>query len=53
MSMYTHFLDAAFGQRAPALVRPNEHSALNAVRRWRGDLAKDAPPACDPGRARP
>jgi hypothetical protein len=45
MSMYTHLLDAACGQRAPALVRPNEHSARNAERRCRGDLAKDAPPA--------
>lgn len=29
-------------------MRPSEHSALNAGRRCRGDLAKDAPPAGDP-----
>jgi hypothetical protein len=29
-------------------VRPSEHSALNAGRRCRGNLAKDAPPAGDP-----
>ena len=48
MSMYTHLLDAAFGQRAPVLVRPTEHDALDAVRRCRGELARDTPPATDP-----
>jgi hypothetical protein len=48
MSMYTHLLDAAFEQRGPVVVRPTEHSALNTVRRCRGELARDTPPATDP-----
>jgi hypothetical protein len=48
MSMYTHLLDAAYGQRAPVPVSPSEHSALTAVRRCRGELAGDTPPPSDP-----
>jgi hypothetical protein len=48
MSMYTHLLDAAFEQRGPVLVRPSEDNALNTVRRCRGELARDTPPATDP-----
>jgi hypothetical protein len=48
MSMYTQLLDAAFGQRAPVLVRPTEHDALSAVRRCRRELQRDTPPATDP-----
>jgi hypothetical protein len=48
MSMYTHLLDAAFEQRGPVLVRRAEDSALNTVRRCRGELARDTPPATDP-----
>jgi hypothetical protein len=48
MSMYTHLLDAAFEQRGPVLVRPNEDKALNMVRRCRGELARHSPPATDP-----
>jgi hypothetical protein len=47
MSMYTHLLDAAFGQRGPVLVRPTEDSALDTVRRCRRELARDTP-ATDP-----
>jgi hypothetical protein len=48
MSMYTHLLDAAFEQRGPVMVRPTEDSALKTVRRCRGELARDTPPATDP-----
>jgi hypothetical protein len=48
MSMYTQLLDAAFGQRAPVLVRPTEPDALNAARRCRRELQQEAPPATDP-----
>jgi hypothetical protein len=48
MSMYTHLLDAAYGQRAPVPARPTRRSALNAVRRCRGELAGDTPHATDP-----
>jgi hypothetical protein len=48
MSMYTYLLDAAFEQRGPVLIRPSEDNALNTVRRRRGDLARDTPPATDP-----
>ena len=48
MSMYTHLLDAAFEQRGPVVVRPTEDGALNTVRRCRGELARDMPPATDP-----
>jgi hypothetical protein len=36
--MYTQLLDAAFGQRAPVQTRPTRRSALDAVRRSRGEL---------------
>jgi hypothetical protein len=48
MSMYTHLLDAAYGQRAPVPGSPTEHSALSAVRRCRGELARDTPFPSDP-----
>ena len=31
--MCTHLLDAAFGQHAPALMRPTKRNALDALRR--------------------
>lgn len=46
--MYTQLLDAAFVQRAPVRVRPTEHSAVEAVRRCRGQLGEDLPPRTDP-----
>ena len=48
MSMYTHLLDAAFEQRGPVLVRPTEHSALDAVRRCRGSSRGTRRPPTDP-----
>jgi hypothetical protein len=48
MSMYTHLLDAAFEQRGRVLVRPSEDNALKAVRRSRGELARDTPAETDP-----
>jgi hypothetical protein len=48
MSMYTQLLDAAFMQRVPVLVRPTEHSAVEAVRRSRGQLREALPPRTDP-----
>jgi hypothetical protein len=48
MSMYTQLLDAALRQRAPVLVCLSERSALDAVRRCRGQLADDQPSGPDP-----
>ena len=48
MSMYTHLLHAAVGERAPVMVLPSRRSALDAVRRCRGDLAEDMPLGTDP-----
>jgi hypothetical protein len=48
MSMYTHLLDAAYGQRAPVPVRPTQHGALTALRRCRGELSQGTPPPTDP-----
>jgi hypothetical protein len=48
MSMYTNLLDAAYGQRAPVPARPTRRSALNAVRRCRGELTRDTPHPTDP-----
>ncbi len=48
MSMYTHLLHAAVGERAPVMVLPSRRSALHAVRRCRGDLAEDMPLGTDP-----
>jgi hypothetical protein len=48
MSMYTHLLDAAVGQRAWVPVRPTERSALTAVRRCRAELERKTPQATDP-----
>ena len=57
MSMYTQLLDAAVGQRGPVGVRPTRRSALDALRRSRGELDEGAPPAdgprCGPRGARP
>jgi hypothetical protein len=47
MSIYTQLLDAAFVQRAPVLVRPTAHSAVEAARRSRGQLGKEVPPGTD------
>jgi hypothetical protein len=48
MSMYTELLDAAVGQREPAGLHPTRHSALDALRRRRGELDEGVPPATDP-----
>jgi hypothetical protein len=48
MSMYTQLLDAAVEQRAPVALRPTRRSALNALRRRRGDLNEDRPAPTDP-----
>jgi hypothetical protein len=48
MSMYTQLLHAAFGQRAPVMVRSSKRSALEAVRRSRGELEEKMPPRTDP-----
>ena len=48
MSMYTQLLDAAVGQRGPVALRPTRRSALDALRRSRGELEEDTPPPTDP-----
>ena len=48
MSMYTQLLDAAVGQRGPVALRPTRRSALDALRRSRGELNEDTPPPTDP-----
>jgi hypothetical protein len=48
MSMYTQLLDAAVGQRGPVGVHPTRRSALDALRRSRGELDEGIPPATDP-----
>jgi hypothetical protein len=48
MSMYTQLLDAAFEERAPVPVDPREGGALDAARRWRGELEQGTPAATDP-----
>ena len=48
MSMYTQLLDAAVGQRGPVALRPTKRSALDALRRSRGELDEDTPPPTDP-----
>jgi hypothetical protein len=48
MSMYTQLLDAAVGQRGPVALRPTRRSALDALRRSRGEINEDRPPPTDP-----
>ena len=48
MSMYTHLLHAAIGERALVTMHPSSHSALNAVRRCHRDLAEDVHLGTDP-----
>jgi hypothetical protein len=48
MSMYTQLLDAAVGQRGSVALRPTRRSALDALRRSRGELDEDTPPPTDP-----
>jgi hypothetical protein len=43
MSMYTQLLDAAVGQRGSVALRPTKRSALDALRRSRGELDEDTP----------
>jgi hypothetical protein len=47
MSMYSQLLQSAFGQRSPVMVRSTERSALDAVRRCRGELEEDRPRPTD------
>jgi hypothetical protein len=48
MSMYTELLDAAVGGRGPVVLPPTKHSALDALRRSRGELDEGRPPVTDP-----
>jgi hypothetical protein len=48
MSMYAELLHAAVGQRALVELLPTRHSALNALRRSRGQLDEGTPPPTDP-----
>ena len=43
MSMYAELLHAALGGRGPVELRPTKHSALNALRRSRGELDEGTP----------
>jgi len=48
MSMYSQLLDAAVAQRGPVGMHATRHSALDALRRSRGELDEGIPPATDP-----
>ena len=48
MSMYAELLDAALGRRGPVELRPTKRSALDALRRSRGELDEGTPSATDP-----
>jgi hypothetical protein len=48
MSMYSQLLDAAVAQRGSVGVHPTRRSALDALRRSRGELEEGSPPATDP-----
>jgi hypothetical protein len=48
MSMYTELLDAAVGQRGSVALGPTRRSALDALRRSRGELDEETPPPTDP-----
>ena len=48
MSMYTELLHAAVGRRGPVALSATPHSALDALRRRRGELDEGTPSVTDP-----